>query len=216
MRSRVAEAENRALSAAKEAENFETRAIARIEAEVATRRAEAARCIVDAQSKREALVAEQQTEVAALIARAEADLAVQTARIDQVRLKLEAEKIKSAEAERDRLVLAARGAVAGIVEEGKATARSLRQVAHAWNEAGPDARRIFVAPKLGVLAGQMLDTVADLPIESVTMIDERLHRGGGSLAAASRIAATELGQGLGVDVRQLARGVAASIGAKEE
>jgi flotillin len=215
MRSRVAEAENRALSMAKDAENYETRAIAQVEAEIAKTRAEALRCIVDAQSKREALIAEQQTEVAALIARAEAELGVQTARVDQVRLKLEAEKIESAEAERDRLVLAARGAVAGIVEEGKATARSLRQVARAWNAAGPDARRIFVAPKLGVLAGQMLDTVADLPIESVTMIDERLHRGGGSLAAASRLAATELQQGLGVDVRQLMENVAASMADKK-
>ncbi|MBX3188564.1 MAG: flotillin family protein [Labilithrix sp.] len=209
MRSRVAEAENRALSAERNAANFETRTIARVDAEVAKAQAEAARRIVDARSKRDALVAEERAEVTARIARASAELAVQSARIEQVRLQLEADEIKGAEAERDRRVLAARGAMAGIVAGGKARAQSLRDVARVWKSAGPDARRIFVAQKVGVLAGQMLDTVTDLPIENVTVVDQRLH--GRSLAATSKVAATELGAGLGVDVAKLAEGVATIV-----
>ncbi|MBX3220714.1 MAG: flotillin family protein [Labilithrix sp.] len=213
MRSRVAEAENRALSIERDASNFETRSMARIEAEVEKSRAEAARRVVDATSKRDALVAEEETEVAALVARAQAELAVQAARTEQVRLKLEADRIKGAEAERDRRIRAAQGAVAGIVEEGRAAAHSLRQVARVWNQAGPDARRIFVAQRLGVLAGQMLDTVADAPIENVTVVDGRLHGGQRrSLAAASKVAAAEIGQGLGVDLPRVLQGMASSFG----
>lgn len=213
MRSRVAEAENRALSIERDASNFETRAMARIEAEVQKSRAEATRRVVDAKSKRDALVAEEQTEVAALIARAQAELAVQAARTEQVRLQLEADRIKGAEAERDRRIRAAHGAVAGIVEEGRAAAHSLRQVSRVWNQAGPDARRIFVAQRLGVLAGQMLDTVAAAPIENVTVVDGRLHDGQRrSLAAASKVAAAEIGQGLGVDLPRVLQGMASSLG----
>ena len=214
MRSRIAEAENRALSAEREAQNLETQSIAKIVAEVEKQRAEAGRRIVHARSMRDAVVAEERAEVVALIARAEADVVVQTARAEQVRLKLEAERVRSAEAERDRRVLAARGAVAGIVEDGKASARSLREIATVWKQAGPDARRIFVAQKLGTLAGQMLDTVSDLPIESVTVIDDRLHGRNGSLAAASKLAATELRQGLGVDLGRLAEGVAGALASR--
>jgi len=214
MRSRIAEAENRALSAEREAANLETQSIAKIVAEVEKQRAEAGRRIVHARSMREAVVAEERAEVVALMARAEADVIVQTARAEQVRLKLEAERVRSAQAERDRRVLAARGAVAGIVEDGKASARSLREIASVWKHAGPDARRIFVAQKLGTLAGQMLDTVATRPIESVTLIDDRLHGRNGSLAASSKVAATELRQGLGVDLGRLAEGVAAALGSR--
>ncbi len=212
MRSRIAEAENRALAAERDAENFETRAIARIDAEVERLRAEAIRRIVDAQTKREALVAEAKADVVAAIARAKAELEVQAARIEQVRLQLEADRIKEAEAERDRRVLAARGEVAPIVENGKAQAQALREIARVWSHAGPDARRVFVAQKIGSLAGRMLDTVSALPIENVTVIDERLHKGGRSLAASSKIAAAELGQGLGMDVGRVIEGVATAIG----
>jgi flotillin len=213
MRSRVAEAENRALSAEREAENFETRSIARIDAEVEKLRAEAIRRVVDAKSRRDAVTAEERAEVLALVARAEAEVGVQSARIEQVRLQLEADQIKAAEAERDRRAAAARGAVARIVEDGKAQATSLREVGRVFRQAGPDARRIFVAQKLGPLAGKMLDTVRGLPIDSVTVIDERLHKGEKrSLAAASKVAAAELGQGLGVDVGRLLERVAVAVG----
>ncbi|MBX3232460.1 MAG: flotillin family protein [Labilithrix sp.] len=215
MRSRVAEAENRALSTEREAANFETRSLARIDADVEKTRAEVLRRIVDAQSKREALAAETRAEVVALIARADAEIEVQGARLEQIRLQLEADRIRAAEAERERRIALARGAVASIVENGRAQARSLTEVSGAWNRAGGEARRIFVAQRLGTLAGQMLDTVAELPIENVTVIDGRLHGEGRSLAATSKLAAVEIGAGLGVDVVGAASRVAAALGVGE-
>ncbi len=212
MRSRVVEAENKALAAERNAENLEMRAAARIEAEVNTTRADAARRIIDARTKRDALVAEQRVEVDTHLARVEAEIALQRARVEQVRLQLEADHIRGAEAERDRRIAAARGAVAGVVENGKATAQSLREVARMWNRSGSDARRIFVAQRLGTLAGQMFDTVSDMPIDSITVIDERLHQNGKSLAATSRVAAVELERGLGVDIGGVVKGVASMMG----
>ena len=48
MRSRVAEAENRALSAERGAENIQNQEIAQVEAEIATARADAGKRIADA------------------------------------------------------------------------------------------------------------------------------------------------------------------------
>ncbi len=211
MRSRVAEAENRATAAQRDAANYETRTSAQLDAEMSKARAEAARRILDAQTRKAAMIAEQRGQVTALVARAVGELAVQTARTEQVRLMLEADRIKTAEADRDRRIAEARGQAASIVEEGKATARSLQHVAASWNAAGPDARRIFIAQKLGTLVGQMLDTVKDLPVDKVTVIDGKL-RSNGSLAARSRVASAELREGLGVDVGAAVEKLASAFG----
>jgi flotillin len=214
MRSRVAEAENRAVAAERDAANYETRTTAQIDAEMKKARAEAARRILDAQTRKAAMIAEQQGQVTALVARAIGELDVQRARTDQVRLMLEADRIKTAEAARDRKIAEARGDAASIVEEGKATARSLRHVAATWKEAGSDARRIFIAQKLGTLVGQMLDTVKELPVDEVTVIDHKL-RNGGSLAARSKVGAAELEAGLGVDVVGAVEKLASALGGGE-
>src|SRR5690606_31909626 len=63
MRSRIAEAENRAISAEKSAANLQTQEIARLEAEIAMARADANKRILDAQTKKDAMVAEQRGQV---------------------------------------------------------------------------------------------------------------------------------------------------------
>jgi flotillin len=215
MRSRVAEAENRALSAEREAENYQTRTLAAIDAEMAVAHADAQRRIIDARTKKGAMVAEQKGQVTALVARAEAELDVQKARMEQVRLQLEADRIRGAEAVRDKMVAEARGAAAKIIEDGRATARSLRMVNDSWQMAGDDARRIFVSQKLGTLVGQMLDTAVDAPIDEVTVIDGSLSAGEkGSLAARAAVASKELEKGLGVDIPGMLGGLATGLSAK--
>src|SRR5688572_24897950 len=77
MRSRIAEAENQALSAARAAANLETQEIARVDAEIAMARADAKKRILDAQTKKAALVAEQRSHVTAAVAKATAEVDVQ-------------------------------------------------------------------------------------------------------------------------------------------
>jgi flotillin len=203
MRSRVAEAENWAISAQRSAHNFENQEIARVDAEIAMARAEANKRILDAQTKKSAMVAEERGQVTALVAKASAELDVQRARLEQVRLRLEADAIKPAEARRQQMEEAARGAAAHIVEDGKATASAMRQLTETWKTSGDSARQIIVAQKLGGLVGQLMSTVSALPIDKVTVIDRALTDGGGNLAVKAAVTSEQLKHTLGVDLPKM-------------
>ncbi|MCB9563415.1 MAG: flotillin family protein [Kofleriaceae bacterium] len=207
MRSRVAEAENQALAAQNSALNQQNQEIARIEADIATARAEASRRIAEARTRKDALIAEQRAEVQALLARAKADLEVQKARLGQVRFQLIADKVKPAEARRTQLVEAARGASSRIREEGKASADAIRSLAQTWQQAGDSARQIFVAQKLTSLVQTLMGTVGDVAIDKVTFIDHRLTAGGGNFAVNAAVTNEQLKQTMGLDLAGLARGL---------
>ncbi|MFZ5471446.1 MAG: flotillin family protein [Myxococcota bacterium] len=203
MRSRIAEAENAALAAERDAKNFEDREIARLEAGFAMAKAEAERRIADAQTKKGAMVAEQKAEVMAEVARSKAELQVQAARIEQVKLQLEADRIRPAEARKAEMISAARGEASRILEDGKATARSLEEIGRTWAEAGDAARQVFVAQKMNKLVEKMMATVHHVPVDHVTVLDARLAEGGNNLAVKATVAAEQLKQALGIDVPAL-------------
>ncbi len=204
MRSRIAEAENRALSAERAAHNLEVREVARLDAELSMARANAERRILEAKARWAAGVAEERAAVDALLARAQADLAVQRARIEQVRLQLEADLLKPAEARRQEQVAVARGASARIVEEGRATAASLTALARTWEASGDSARQILLAQKLAPLLEALLGTVGKAPVERLTLLDARLG-GGADLASRVTVLGEQLRHVLGVDPRELLR-----------
>ncbi|HTE56939.1 MAG TPA: SPFH domain-containing protein [Kofleriaceae bacterium] len=199
-RSRIAEAENHALSAERSASNLENQEIARIEAETAMARADAKKRILDAQTRKLALVAEERSHVTAAVAKATAEVALQTARLDQVRLQLQADVVKPAEADKQSKVEAARGKAAQIIENGRATASALRQMSETWRSHGEGARQIMIAQKLSGLIAQLMSTVSALPIDKVTFIDRRLTDGGDNLAVKAAVASHQLQHMLGVDV----------------
>jgi flotillin len=208
MRSRIAECDNQALSAERNAENMLKQEFAKVEAEVSTARAEGARRIAEAQTRAHALVAEQRAEVQAQVAKASADLAVQTARLAQVRFQLLADKVKPAEAKKQQMVEAARGVSAKIVEDGKATAGAIRHLAQTWQKAGDNARQIFVAQKLSSLVSTLMSTVGDVSIDKVTFIDQGLARNGSSFAVNAALTNEQLKQTMGVDLAAVVRGLA--------
>jgi len=203
MRSRVAEAENHAMSAERAAANLQTQEIARLEAEIAMARADAKKRILDAQTKKLALVAEERSHVTAAVAKASAEVDVQKARLEQVRLQLLADQIKPAEADKQSKIEAARGKAAQIIENGRATAAALRQMADTWHRSGESARQILLAQKLSGLVGQLMSTVSALPIDKVTFIDRALTDGGNNLAVKATVASEQLKHTLGVDVPAL-------------
>ncbi len=200
MRSRIAEAENRAVSAERAAKNLEARELARLEAEFATAKANCERRIIEAQTQKGAAVAEERAAVTAQLAGTEAEVAVQKARIDQVRLKLLADSVRPAEAHKEKLAADARGAASRILEEGKATAESITALARTWETAGEHARQIFVAQKLNRLVELIMGTVNTAPVEKVTFLDARLAREGGDFAVKATVASEQLKQTLGVDL----------------
>ncbi|MDB4959049.1 MAG: band 7 protein [Myxococcales bacterium] len=203
-RSRIAEAENHALSAENAAQNLQNQEIAKVEAEIATTRAEGLRRIAEAQTRKGALIAESKGQVQALLAKAVAEVEVQRARLAQVRFQLIADKVKPAEARKSQMVAQARGAASKIVEEGKATATAIRSLGDTWAKAGDSARQIFVAQKLQSLVGTMMSTVGEMPINKMTVIDKELA-GSGNFAMKAAITAEQLKQMLGVDLTAIAQ-----------
>jgi flotillin len=198
--SRIAEAENHALSNENSAANFMNQEMAKVDAQIATARAEGQRRIVEAQTRKGALVAESRGVVQALLAKATADVQVQRARLAQVRYQLIADKVKPAEAKKAQMVAAARGAASKIIEDGKASAHAIRSLGETWAAAGDSARQIFVAQKLQALVSTMMSTVGEIPIDKLTIIDKELAANGSNFAVKAAITSEQLKQMLGVDV----------------
>jgi flotillin len=208
-KSRIAEADNHALSVENAASNYENQEIAKIEAEISMARAEGARRIAEAQTRKGALIAESKGQVQALVAKARAEVDVQRARLAQVRFQLVADKVVPAEADKARLVAKARGVASKIVEDGKATATAIRALGATWGQAGDSARQIFVAQKLSRLVETMMSTVGETPINKLTVIDRELAGSGGNLAVKAAVTSEQLKQLLGVDLGQALQGLGA-------
>lgn len=199
---RIKEAEARALSAVRTAENGQEKATAAIDAEIQTAHAESQRRIIDAETRRDAVIAEQESEIAALIARAEADVKVQQQRIEQVRRKLEADVLKPAEANMLAAFESAKGKAAKVAEEGEATAQALRAVTATWQAAGEQARDIFLLQKVDTLMKQVLETVHNLHIDRLTILPAG-QEGKGHLASNLLSTSEQLKSTLGVDLPAL-------------
>jgi flotillin len=203
--SRISEAENHALSQQNSAENLMNQEVAKVEAEITMARAEGQRRIIEAQTRKLALIAESRGQVQALLAKAAAEVDVQKARLAQVRFQLIADKVKPAEARKSQMVAQARGAASKIVEEGKATASAIRALGATWEKAGDSARQIFVAQKLQSLVATMMKTVGDMPVNKVTFIDRDLAANGGNFAVKAAVTAEQIKQMLGVDLAAIAQ-----------
>ena len=128
----IAEARAKAESAVRSASNRRETEMSKIEAQISTARAENARRLADAQTRSGALVAEAQGQVASQLARAEGELEVQKARIEQVKRKLAADVLEPARAAKSAAEANAKGAAAQIIEQGRATASAMGEIAATW------------------------------------------------------------------------------------
>jgi flotillin len=205
-RSRIAEAENAALAAENSAQNSENQEIAKLDAEIRTVRAEGQRRVAEAQTRKGALIAESKGQVSAQLAKVTADVSVQRARLAQVRFQLTADRVKPAEAKKAQLVQEAKGKASRIIEDGKATASAIRSLGATWAKAGDSARQIFVAQKLQQLVSTMMQTVGDMPVDKLTVIDKELATSG-NFAVKAAVTNEQLKQLLGVDLSALAQRV---------
>ena len=210
-RSRIAEAENHALAAENSAENLQNQEIAKVEAQIRTARAEGQRRVAEAQTRKTALIAESKGQVLAQLAKATAEVEVQRARLAQVRFQLIADKVKPAEARKGQMVQQARGVASKIVEEGKATASAIRSLGETWAKAGDSARQIFVAQKLQGLIQTMMQTVGEMPINKLTVIDRELAANGSNFAVKAAITAEQLKQMMGIDIAGMAQRALPSV-----
>lgn len=193
---RIAEARAKAESALQTSENLKRTSLRQIEARIGTTRADAERRLQNALSQRQAAISEAESEIAAEVARTEAELAIQRERRNQVEQQLQADVIAPAEAECQRAQAAAKGEAASIIEDGRARAEGIRELAETWKAAGDNAREIFLFQKLEPLLANLVATVPEVEVGKVTVVDP--GRGG----SAAKIAAfmEQLGQATGVDL----------------
>ncbi len=124
---------------------------------------------------REAMVAEAVGKVTTAIAKAEAELKVQQARIEQVRLHLDDDFVAPARADMEKRQAEARGKAAKIVEDGKATAAVLTQMIETWKAAGPNARDIFLMQKLQSVMSSLVETIQTVSVDRISYLPATAH-----------------------------------------
>lgn len=200
-KARIAETVAKADSMVVAAENLQREVEAQINAQINVAKADAQRRLIDAQTRRAAVVAEEQSLVKAQVAKAKADVEVQKARIEQVRRKLDADVIQPAKAACEAAENAARAATAQIIEDGKARAEALRTLARQWKESGDNARQLMLVQKLDRIVQAVSSIIGDAHISKVTIIDSGNGGSeGGSLAGKALVATEQIKQVFGVDL----------------
>jgi len=212
----IAEAKMQADAAEQSAKNWGAAEIAKIDADLAIARQDLQKRLTDAQSRREALIAEAETDVAAQIASVNAEIERQKARAPQVKRQLEADVINPAEAARKAKEEGARAQAATILERGKAEAGALRALVETYRKAGPDARRVLALQKILPLAGDIAGARATLEIAKVTVLPGNgTDAAGSSLARAAIGASAQIQAATGIDLVSTMKRLGTGTGVKE-
>jgi flotillin len=151
--------------------------------------------------------AEERAEQAGLAARATAEQALQAVRRDLEANRLQAEVVVPSEIKREASALAAAGQAAKIAEDGRASAESLRLVSEAWMAAGPSAPDMFLINKLEEITRIVVDSVGQIQLGPVQLVDggdgQTFPRFAAAYPQAVATVLRSLAETTGVDVTQL-------------
>jgi len=203
----IAEAKAKADAEVQQATNWCASEIAKVDADLAIAQQETQKRVVDAQTRRAAMIAESEGQVAAQVAQVTAEIERQKARALQVKRKLDADVVQVAEASRRAMEEEARGQAATLVERGKAEAEALRCVFEAFAVAGEGARDVLARQQVIPLLTQVSGAGRKLVVRKVSVLPQATGNGGDF--ARSAIAATEqLKAAVGVDLSAIARRLA--------
>jgi flotillin len=165
---------------------------------------------LEAQAKSE----EEKAQQAALAARAKAEQELQDLRAKLEHLRLSADTVLPAEAQRKASEMRARSDAAQIAADGEAMATVLDMMREEWVKAGPDAKDIFLIQQLETVLGTVTERVKKMEIDEVNLID-----GGDGSALPMHMAALpatvgavlkELSKTTGVDVTAILSGAGAA------
>ncbi len=127
---------------------------------------------------------EERAEQQALAARARAEQRLQEIRARLEHLRLTADRVLPADAERKAAEMRSRAEAAQIAADGQALAEVLKMMTEAWIKAGDDARDIFLIQQLETVLSTVTDKVRAMDIGEVTILD-----GGDGRALPGHIAA---------------------------
>lgn len=208
------------------AETRQRQASARQIAEV--KEAEADISISEAQNKlrvrkaeldREAQIVERTAIVKAQESEVEAQKALEARRVEREQLRLQADVIAPANAQREAAKLKAEGEAAPILERGRASAEALRMLYEQVKQGGDNAFAVLLAEKLPQLLETSIAAVEGVDIDRVVVLDggggegvsnavnQRVHGALGTMEAIS--------SAVGVDIQEVLQGAAKKIGKGE-
>ena len=131
---------------------------------------------------------------------------MQHARIEQVQLQLQADVVRPAEAQRDQAIARAKAAAAQIIEQGKATAKVLRDLSVAYRGQGTAGRDVLLMSKLVPVLKQVAGTIGELRVDRLTVIGKGGSNGSGGSLASSLVSTNEqIKAATGIDVSGLVK-----------
>ncbi|MEM6450275.1 MAG: SPFH domain-containing protein [Cyanobacteria bacterium P01_D01_bin.105] len=122
---------------------------------------------LDQRSKSE----EERTAAAAKEARARAEQQLQTVRAKLERLRLQAEQVLPAEAQREAQSLRAKGAAAELSENAKASAEVNEMLAQVWQKTGADASQIFLLQQIDMVLKEAATIPHKMDLQKINVID---------------------------------------------
>ncbi len=179
-RARIANVIKNAEIAESNAKNEANKLAAEAKAQGEVARKDAERAIIEQRNEQRRIAAELEAEAESELnrakaaghrARAEAEQELQTIRQELEQLRLQADVVLPAEAQKRGRELIAKGQAAPIEENGRAMAEVLRLLAEAWDKAGPDARDIFLVQQLEEVMTTIVGRLGALKVGEVHIID---------------------------------------------
>ncbi len=154
-----------------EAEKREQARLAETNADKSIEQAENDLRILKAQLSAKSAAEEARIDVAAEVSAAQARQQLAIEEIKLAEKKQRADVVVAAEAERKAKEEIAKGNAARIFEDGQAEVEVLRQKLALWQEAGPNAERLFLIQMLPDILKQVVQTVDNLSIDKLTVVD---------------------------------------------
>ena len=174
--------------------------------------------ILKAQLSAKSAAEEARIDVAAEVSAAQARQQLAIEEIKLAEKQQRADVIVAAEAERQAKEEIAKGNAARIFEDGQAEVEVLRQKLILWQEAGSNAERLFLIQMLPDILKQVVQTVDNLSIDKLTVVDSGNGTGVPSvfnqIAGSTPALLESLKASTGIDIAAMLSGVSES--SKEE
>lgn len=197
-----------------EAQKRESAKLAEAKADKAIAEAENEVRIVRARLAAEAEAEEAKISVSAKVAEAIAEQELAEQEITLAEKRQHATVVVAAEAERRAKEEIAKGAAARILEDGQAEVEVIAKKLELWKNAGTDAERLFLIQMLPDILKQVVQTVDNLTIDKITVVDSGSGGNTGVPAVFSQIAGAtpalleSLKASTGVDIAGMLQGSA--------
>jgi Uncharacterized protein conserved in bacteria len=126
---------------------------------------------IKAELEQQARSEEERTIAAEKEARAKAEQQLQTVRAELERLRLEADKVLPAEADKQAKTLQARGSAAVLAENAKAAAMVNDMLSKVWQKTGVDASELFLIQQIEMVLQEAAKIPKRMNLERVNVID---------------------------------------------